>query len=396
MELISRHQKTIEFEGQDIHLPLFLDHQSTTPLAPQVRSLMLEVMAFPGNAESDSHVFGFQAQAIIQNAKAEVAALINAYPDEIIFTSGATEANNLALHGPLSLRPNTETLLTTQIEHSSILTTAQALEKRGHKLCQLPVAQDGTLDVSKLQTAIASTEVALVSVQMANNEIGTLQNIFEIGALCQKANILFHCDAVQAATTQTIDVKRDQLSLLSLSSHKIYGPQGIGALFVKRGTPLSPVILGGGQQENRRAGTLPTALIAGFGEASRLARQCRDTDRKHLMHISNLFKKELRHQLGANIQFNGSETSHIPGCISATFTGIEAVDLLLEIPELALSTGSACASHAATPSHILTALGLDAKTAGSTVRIGLGRYVTETESRYSANLIAKTYLNLVT
>ncbi|OUR78636.1 hypothetical protein A9Q83_07100 [Alphaproteobacteria bacterium 46_93_T64] len=394
MDLIDKHSKIVQFEGQDILLPLFLDHQSTTPLAPEVREKMLEVMATPGNSESSSHAFGIHAQEIILEAQREVANLINAHPDEIIFTSGATEANNLAIFGSMGDGSPEDKLITTKIEHSSILAPALALERNGCQISRLPLGSDGRLDISTLESKI-STGTSLVSIQTANNEIGTLQNISQIGKICEKSGVAFHTDAAQALNSQVIDVKRDSVTFLSLSGHKIYGPQGIGALFVKRGTKLAALIVGGDQQNGIRSGTLPTALIAGLGAACKLTRQNRAEFDQHLQKTSNLLKQELRDKLGANIQFNGALNAQILGCISVTFKDIDAEDFLLEMPEIALSTGSACASQNIGPSHVLSAIGLDPTTVSQTVRIGLGRYVTETEARFAANLLAKTYLDLV-
>ncbi len=394
MSLLSDQKTTVIYKGVEINLPLYLDHQSTTPLAPEVRDVFLNMIDNPGNAASTTHLFGLNAKEKIETAKKQVADLICAEPDEIIFTSGATEANNLALLGYARNFPDKGHIISLRIEHSSVLAPLKQLEAEGFRITYLPVEKNGRLLFENLEKAITSDTI-LISIQAANSEIGTMQDLRKISALCNSRNIPFHTDAVQALATEQIDVQRNNITFLSLSGHKLYGLQGIGALFVKRGTPLSPVLFGGDQQSTVRSGTQPTALIASLGEACRLVMEQRTNDTKHLFGLSSQLANNLKSELGENILINGPPENRIPGCLNFTLKNIEAEDLLLEMPTLALSTGSACTSASGSPSHVLLAIGLSATEASRTIRIGLGRYVTEIEVEYAANLIIQTYNKMI-
>ncbi|GLQ06142.1 cysteine desulfurase IscS [Sneathiella chinensis] len=382
------------FEGAEIHLPLFLDHQSTTPLAPEVRDTLFQTYEQPGNQDSLTHAFGHAARQTVQKAKRHIAALISAHADEIIFTSGATEANNLALFGLVTPPYAGKQVITTPIEHSSILSPLKEMEKQGLTVTFAAVDGQGRVSLTDLESKI-SGQTALVTIQSANNEIGTIQPLSRIAALCAAHGVPFHTDAVQAAATEKIDASLPGLTALSLSAHKLYGPQGIGALFIRRGTSLSPTLFGGDQQNSRRPGTLPTALIAGFGTAAKLAHQNRDHDHHSLASLAQRLRDILIQNPHVDVRFNGDPDNRLPGCLSLTFGRIEAEDLILEMPELAISTGSACLSSSGGPSHVLTAIGLSPEEAGRTVRIGLGRYVTETECAFAASIIVAAYERLL-
>jgi len=393
MGLVSNNSKTVLFKGAEIKLPLFLDHQSTTPLAPEVRDNMIQSLSAPGNSESNTHVFGLEAHANIEKARDQISTLLSCNPDEIFFTSGATEANNLAILGYARGFKDKGHIISLETEHMSVLSPLQALKAEGYDVNLIPVDEDGHLNVSAFEAALRPDTI-LVSIQAANNEIGTIQNINKVATICASKNIAFHTDATQALLTQEINIRDQNITLLSISGHKLYGPHGIGALIVKRGTKLTPLIYGGDQQDGLRGGTLPAALIIGLGQACQIVSDCRQQDKAHLLHLSSIMKSQLSIHLNDNVKFNGDQNSTIPSCISVTFKSVDAEDLLFEIPELALSTGSACASSRNTPSHVLRALGISAEAISATVRIGLGRYVTVAEIEYASSIIINAYNKL--
>jgi cysteine desulfurase len=376
-------------------LPLYLDHQASTPLAPEVMQKMRVVDDLPGNSSSLTHIYGHEAKKHIREATAHIRGLINAPEGDIIFTSGATEANNLALLGKaFSADAKPLNILTTSIEHSSVSAPLQHLADRGSRVSLIPVNESGLVDLAEAKTLIIPG-VDLVAVQAANNEIGTRQPLAQIGALCARVGAHFHVDAAQGIIGQTFDAPEIQADTASLSGHKIYGPQGIGALYMKSGIGLAPLQFGGNQQKAIRPGTLPTSLIAGLGVAAALALKNRTADRDHLSHISDLLVSELSSALGQNFHLNGPTTNRLPGNLSLAFKNVDAEDLMLSCPELAFSTGSACQSENMTSSPVLKALGLSSNEASSTIRIGLGRFVTANEIRTAANILISAYLDLV-
>lgn len=354
---------------------IYLDHLASTPLDPKVRSAMLPwfTAAATGNPHAE-HGAGWRAAAAVEEARTSVAALLGVRPAEIVFTSGATEANNLALFG---LAADVDAVVVSAIEHPSILEPAAALRARGKTVGVLPTDGDGWVDLDRLDRWLARGRT-LVSIMAANNEIGTLQPMAEIGALCRSHGAIFHTDAVQALSTQVMEIERAAIDALSLSGHKLYGPAGIGALFIRTGMPCQPLVFGGGQQGGLRPGTLPVALCVGFGEACRLALTRRDEDRRHMAVLRDrLFAALNDGCLG--VQRNGPATEAIPGCLNITLPGIDAADLLLDLPGLAVATGSACATLAGAPSHVLRAIGLSAEQAHGSLRFGLGRGTTEAD-----------------
>ena len=348
---------------------IYLDHLASTPLDPAVLEAMLPWLTHAGNPHA-RHRPGWAAADAIDDARAEVAALLGAKPGEVVFTSGATEANNLAL---LGARPDGWPVLASAIEHPSVLACGPD--------ARLPVDRRGVVDLEALETALRRGP-ALVSVMAANNEVGTLQPLAGIATLCRAYDALFHCDAAQWP------VPMDGIDLLSLSGHKLYGPQGIGALVVRDGVHLRPQIRGGHQQSGRRAGTLPTALCVGLGEACRLARLRRDEDSRHITARRERLFRRLAERL--DIRRTSPAEGCLPGCLNIVVPGVDAADLLLDLPNVALSTGSACSTGRAGPSHVLLALGLTPEDAHASVRFGLGRTTTDAEVDEAAERFAAT------
>ncbi|MGH6945339.1 MAG: cysteine desulfurase family protein, partial [Geminicoccaceae bacterium] len=359
---------------------VYLDHQATTPLDPRVRAAMLAWLdpAGVGNPHSATHRAGWGAAEAIEEAREKVAALIGARPGEIVFTSGATEANNLALLGASRAGG---AVVVSAIEHPSVLDCLPELERRGRRTLVLPVDREGLVRLDRVGPLAAGD---LVSVMAANNEIGTLQPIGEIAAACRERGAIFHCDAVQALTSQALDVHDLGIDLLSLSGHKLYGPMGIGTLYVREGLALAPQLFGGGQQDGRRPGTLPVALCVGLGEACRIAVLERAADAGRLLVLRERLFDRLKAE-ACDLRRNGSAEHGLPGCLNITLPGIDAADLLLDLPDLALSTGSACSSGIeGQPSHVLLAIGRSPEEAHASIRFGLGRGTTEDEVDHAA------------
>ncbi|MGF6229467.1 cysteine desulfurase [Inquilinus ginsengisoli] len=365
---------------------LYLDHLASTPLAPEVFDAMRPWLdpAAVGNPHAARHQPGWRAAEAIEAARAEVAGLIGARPGEILFTGGATEANNLALLGGT---PAGWPAVASAIEHPSVLACLPELAARGHRTATLPVGPDGTADLDALRTLLAGRP-ALVSLMAANNEIGTIQPLAEAARICAEAGALLHTDAVQMLSTGAVDVRALDPAFLSLSGHKLYGPMGIGALFVREGVTLRPLLHGGGQQQGRRAGTLPTALCVGLGAACRLAGQRRTADARRLTDLRERLFGALQREL-PDLRRNGSVDHGLAGCLNVSLPGLDAADLLLDLPDLALSTGSACSTGSPEPSHVLRAIGLSPEEAYGSLRFGLGRGTTEDDiDRAAARLVA--------
>lgn len=365
---------------------IYLDHMASTPLDPAVLDEMLPWLAAgaAGNPHSAGHRAGWRAAEAIERARGEVAALIGARPGEILFTSGATEANGLALLGAV---PEGWPVAASAVEHPSVLACVAELARRGHPARLLPVDGAGRADPG----ALDGLGPALVSVMAANNEVGTVQPIGELARRCREAGGLFHTDAVQRLGTGKIDVAALGIDLLSLSGHKLHGPMGIGALFVRQGVALRPLLFGGGQQGGRRPGTLPTALCVGLGAACRIARERREADALRLAGLRERLFGALAAGL-PGLRRNGPEgDGGLPGCLHVTVPGADAADRLLDLPELALSTGSACGSGEGGPSHVLLALGRSAEEAFGSIRIGLGRFTTEDEVDRAAALLVEAF-----
>lgn len=376
--------------------PIYLDNQSTTRLDPRVLEAMLPYFTEHfGNPHSTSHIYGRIAAEAVERARAEVAALINADPREIVFTSGATEANNLAIKGPARFaraHPRgaqaRDHIVTLTTEHKCVLESCAQLEREGFAVTYLPVEPNGLLALDKLAAALTDRTL-LVSVLAAHNEIGVIQPLAEIGALCHSEGVLFHTDAAQAVGKIPLDVEAMHIDLMSISGHKIYGPKGIGALYVRRRprVRLLPLIDGGGQERGLRSGTLPTPLCVGLGHAGAIAAAEMTQEAARLRGLRDrLYQGLMRRVPGLGL--NGDAERRLAGNLNLTFPGIEAPALIEACPTIAISTGSACTSAEVEPSYVLRALGLPDALANSAIRIGLGRFNTAAEVDFAVDALA--------
>ena len=366
---------------------IYLDYPATTPCDPRVVEAMLPFFsAMVGNPHNRQHAAGRAAAVAIEQARAQIAALIGARPAQILFTSGATEANNLALQGMArAARARGRHIVTVATEHASVLAPLRALARDGFELTILAVDAAGLVDPDRVAHALRPDTI-LVSVMAVNNEIGTIQPLGAIGALCRARGILLHSDAVQAAGRLDLDVAALGVDLLSLSAHKLYGPAGIGALYLRAGD-LVPPLQGGGQERGLRPGTLPTALCVGFGRAALLAAAERAGESIRLARLADRLWQGLWRAV-PTVRRNGSVERGVAGLLSVRFPGLDATALMEDLPELALSSGAACSAASGLPSSVLTAIGLDAAAAQSTLRIGLGRFTSEAEVDRAIDLIA--------
>jgi cysteine desulfurase len=370
--------------------PVYLDYQATTPADPRVVEAMLPWFTQKfGNPHSSSHAFGREAADAVEKAREQVAALIGAEAREIVFTSGATESNNLAIKGAARFqRGRKHHVVTLATEHKCVIESCRQLEREGFRVTFLPVRPDGLLDMGALADAIEE-KTLLVSVLAAHNEIGVLQPLAEIGALCRERGVLFHTDAAQAAGKIPLDVEALRIDLLSISAHKLYGPKGIGALYVRRRprARLEALIDGGGQERGFRSGTLPTPLCVGFGEACAIAAAEMAEESARLSRLRGRFLDLLRERV-RDVRLNGAAEPRLPGNLNLAFPGVDAEKLLQACPAVALSTGSACTSAAVEPSYVLRALGMDDARARASVRIAFGRFTTEAEVEFAADALA--------
>jgi cysteine desulfurase len=366
-----------------MHAPIYLDHHATTPVDPRVLEAMLPYFGPRfGNAASRSHRFGWEAEKAVEQARRRVAALAGAAPREIVFTSGATESVNLALKGAIeACRGRGNHLIAMATEHKAVLDTIRRLERSGVSATLLPCDPDGLLDLERLEQAIRP-ETVLVSIMHANNEIGVIQRVDAIGALCRRHGVLFHCDAAQSFGKIPVSVRDDSIDLMSLSAHKLYGPKGVGALCIRRGLAPAAQMDGGGHEFGFRSGTLNVPGIVGFGEACAIAAAEMAAEAARMTMLRDGLLARLQSDVSA-VKVNGSMTRRLPGNVNVRFPGVDAEALLMSLPEIALSTGSACSSASVEPSHVLRALGLSPAEARSSVRIGIGRFNTEEEIDYA-------------
>ena len=369
----------------NIRLPIYLDYQATTPLDPRVLEAMMPYYTDKfGNAHSRNHAFGWEAEEGVETARAQVASIIGADPREIIFTSGATESNNLALKGVARFyKERKDHIVTVVTEHKCVLDTCRHLEEEGFAVTYVPVGDNGLVDLDVLRDALTERTV-LVSVMGVNNEIGVIQPLAEIGALCRENGVFFHSDAAQAVGKMPIDVNAMKIDLLSISGHKIYGPMGIGALYVRRKprVRLKAMIDGGGQERGMRSGTLPTPLCAGLGQACAIAEQEMGSDNEHIRRLRDRLLDGIRKEI-PDVYLNGDAEERIPGNINLSFAYVEGESLLMAIKDLAVSSGSACTSASLEPSYVLRALGVDVELAHTSIRFGIGRFTTEAEIDYA-------------
>ncbi len=376
---------------------IYLDYHATTPCDPRVVEAMLPYFTdIFANPASNLHLPGRQAARAVETAREQVAELIGASSTEIVFTGGATESNNLALLGSAGGESSQRRrLVTTPIEHKSVLEPLRALESRGFELAYLPVDHSGLVDLAAAE-ALIDDHTLLVSVQAANNEIGTIQPVSVIAALARQHGALVHCDAAQAVGKIPVDVKQWDVDFLSVSAHKMYGPKGMGALYVAGGAVarrLVPLAFGGGQERGARPGTSNVPGIVGFGAACQVARDVMEEEARRVSILRDTFEARLS-ALVPDIRINGNRLCRLPGNSSVSLPGIDADALILNLPTLALSTGSACNSGALEPSYVLTAVGLSRAMAAATIRIGLGRFSTISEIETAADQMARAYRRL--
>ena len=380
-----------------VTLPIYMDNHATTPLDPRVLEAMMPYMTkIFGNAASRNHSFGWEAEQGVDKAREQIAKLINATAKEIIFTSGATESNNLALKGIAEMYKEKGNHIITQVtEHKATLDTCKRLEKYGYRVTYLPVQADGLIDIEDLRRAIDDKTI-LVSIMFANNEIGVVQPIAEIGKLCHEKGVLFHTDAVQAVGKIPVDVQAMNIDVLSLSGHKIYGPKGVGALYVRRRNPrvqISSQIDGGGHERGMRSGTLNVPGIVGLGEACEIAGKEMQEEIARLTELRDYLRAKFEKALDY-VHVNGNMEHHLPGNLNMSFVYVEGESLLMGINEIAVSSGSACTSATLEPSYVLKALGLGDDVAHSSIRFGLGRFNTKAEVDYVADKLIDVVLKL--
>ena len=380
-----------------IKLPIYMDHHATTPVDPRVVETMLPYFDEKfGNAASRNHAFGWAAEEAVENARGQIARLINATPKEIIFTSGATESNNLAIKGVAWMyREKGNHIITQVTEHKAVLDTCKHLEKEGCEVTYLPVEKDGRISLDDLRRAITPKTI-LISIMYANNEIGVIQPVEEIGKIAKEKGVFFHSDGVQAIGKVPVDVQRDNIDLLSLTAHKLYGPKGVGALYVRRRNPrvqLAALIDGGGHERGMRSGTLNVPGIVGFGKACELAQQEMPQESARLHGLRDRLKDNLFRELD-ELYINGSMVHRLPHNLNCSFAFVEGESLLMGINDVAVSSGSACTSATLEPSYVLKALGVGEDLAHTSIRFGLGRFNTAEEVDYVTNRVVETVRRL--
>ena len=371
-----------------VKTPVYLDYAATTPVDKRVAEKMIPYLTETfGNPASNSHAFGWEAEEAVEKARADIAALINADPKEIIFTSGATESDNLAIKGAANFyKTKGKHLITVKTEHKAVLDTMRELERQGFEVTYLDVQENGLVDLDVLKAAIREDTI-LVSVMWVNNEIGVVQDIPAIGEICRERKIIFHVDAAQACGKVPVDVEAAKVDLLSMSGHKVYGPKGIGALYVRRKprVRLEAQMHGGGHERGFRSGTLPTHQIVGMGEAFRIAKEELAQDTAHYLKLRDIFLKGIEGI--EEVYINGDLEHRAPNSLNVSFNFVEGESLIMAVKELAVSSGSACTSASLEPSYVLRALGRNDELAHSSLRITFGRMTTEEEVQFAAELI---------
>lgn len=376
--------------------PIFMDNHSTTPMDPRVLEAMLPYFVEKfGNSASRNHAFGWEAEEAVENARKQIARLIHADSKEIVFTSGATESDNLAIKGVVEMyHEKGDHIITSSTEHRAVLDTCKALEsKRGVKVTYLPVDKAGMVSPEDVRNAITEKTI-LITIMMANNEIGTINPIKAIGKIAKEKRILFHCDATQGVGKIPVDVQDMGIDLMSFSAHKLYGPKGVGALYVRKKAPrvrIAAQMDGGGHERGMRSGTLPVPLIVGFGKAVELCEQEMSTESQRLSAMRDRLQAAITSKL-EEVYLNGHPTERLPNNLNLSFAYVEGESLLMGLKEIALSSGSACTSATLEPSYVLRALGVGSDLAHSSIRFGLGRFNTEEEVDY----VAKRIIEVVT
>jgi len=370
---------------------IYLDSQATTPMDPRVLDAMLPFLSGQfGNPHSKTHEYGWEAESASEAAREQVASLVGADSKEIVFTSGATESNNMAIKGIAHFYGEKKRhIITTQTEHKCVLDSCRVLQQEGFEVDYLPVKQDGLVDLELLRSLIRP-DTALVSVMYVNNEIGVIQPVREIGQLCRENKVFFHCDAAQAVGKIPLDVNELKIDLMSISGHKLYGPKGIGALYVRRRprVRIEPIFSGGGQERGMRSGTLPHSLVVGFGAACDIAGRELEADTAHIARLSARLEQGLVSRI-PHVVINGSTESRYKGNLNISFAYVEGESLLMALKDMAVSSGSACTSASLEPSYVLRALGVDEEMAHTSIRFGIGRFTTEAEVDYAVENCVK-------
>jgi cysteine desulfurase len=380
-----------------MNTPVYLDFQATTPVDPRVLEAMLPYFTEVfGNAASRNHPFGWDAEKAVDNARAQCAALIGAHEKEIVFTSGSTEAINLALKGVAEMYGSKgKHIITSLSEHKAVLDVAKHLEKEGFEVTYLAPDKLGRHSVEQIEAAMRDDTI-LVAIMWANNEIGTIQSIAEIGKLCKERKVLFMCDGTQAAGKIPVNVDEAGVDLMCASGHKMYGPKGVGFLYVRRKNPRVRLVAqmdGGGHERGMRSGTLNVPGIVGLGAAADVARQDLEKDAKHSLQLRERFEARVFKALD-QVFINGDKDNRLPGCSNLSFAYVEGESLIMGIPELAVSSGSACTSASLEPSHVLQSMGVGDELAHSSIRFGFGRLTTEEETDYAADQIIRAVIKL--
>jgi len=374
------------------HRSIYLDMQATTPVDPRVIDKMMPYYLEQfGNAHSRTHLYGWETEEGVEHARQQVANVLSADHREILFTSGATESNNIAIKGIAQFYSSKgkNHIITTQTEHKCVLDSCRWLQQKGYSITYLPVQTDGLINLSALEEAITPT-TSLVSIMAVNNEIGVIQPLKEIGELCRRKGVFFHTDAAQAFGKIHIDVNKYNIDCMSISGHKIYGPKGIGALYLRRKprVRLHPLISGGGQERNIRSGTIAVPLVIGLGEAARIAYEEMDADTSHIKECYTRFLSKIKEGC-SHIYINGSETDRYFGNLNISFAGVEGEALIMALKDIAVSSGSACTSASLEPSYVLRAIGIGDDLAHTSLRFGIGRFTTMKEIDESASLVVQ-------
>ncbi|XP_069006267.1 cysteine desulfurase [Embiotoca jacksoni] len=376
--------------------PLYMDFQATTPMDPRVLDAMLPYQVnYYGNPHSRTHAYGWESESAMETARKQVADLVGADPREIIFTSGATESNNMAIKGVARFyQAKKRHVITTQTEHKCVLDSCRVLESEGFSITYLPVQTNGLLDLELLEASIRP-DTSLVSVMTVNNEIGVQQPIKEIGRICRSKGVYLHTDAAQAVGKIPLNVADWKIDLMSISGHKIYGPKGVGALYVRRRprVRLEPLQNGGGQERGLRSGTVPTPLAVGLGAACSIAQQEMEYDHHRVSMLANRMINKIMSGI-PDVIMNGDPEQRYPGCVNLSFAYVEGESLLMALKDVALSSGSACTSASLEPSYVLRAIGADEDLAHSSIRFGIGRFTTEEEVDYTAEKCIQQVIRL--
>jgi cysteine desulfurase len=379
------------YNNETLKLPIYLDYQATTPVDKRVLDEMIPYFTEKfGNAHSRSHSYGWIAEEAVEKSRKQIADLIGASEKEIVFTSGATESNNLAIKGVARFYKGQKNhIITLVTEHKCVLDACRHLEQEGFKVTYLPVQTNGLIDLNKLKEAITDNTI-LVSIMAINNEIGVIQPLAEIGKLCRENGVFFHCDAAQAFGKIPLDVNELNIDLLSISAHKAYGPKGIGALYARRKPRirLEPLINGGGQERGMRSGTLPTPLIVGFGKAAEIAKNELQQEFIRIKNLSDKFYNAIMAKV-PDVYLNGDKEHRYPGNLNLSFAYIEGESMIMAIRELAVSSGSACTSASLEPSYVLRALGVEEELAHTSIRFGIGRFTTEQEIDLAIEVVTR-------